>query len=292
MKIIKRLNNNAIMCLDSRGHQVIAFGKGIAFALPKGADEVPLSVIERTFYDVDEHYVSMLDSIKPSVLSLAADIADDARTALPYDMSPNLPLALADHISFALERQRRGITVTMPLAYDVGQLYPIELRLGEQALVQVTRELNVDLPESEAVGIALCFVNAMSSPEEDEDAAAAAIASENESLINDITEIIERGYDISVDRHGFEFARFATHLRYLLDRLRTGDSMPGPEAATSMYEDVRAHAERSGACLDQACALLSERLGCEIDDSEKLYLLLHIGRVGRSCHMDDENAQG
>lgn len=280
VKVLKRLNNNAVMCVDSSGRQVVAFGKGIAFALPKDSDELPLKAIERTFYDIDDHYLQLLDEIKPQVLSLAADLADDARNELPYELSPNVALALADHISFALERHRHGISVAMPLAYDVNQLYPVELALGRRAAAQISRDLNVELPASEAVGIAMCLINAMSTPEGAD--GGTDLAREDDALIEDIARIIERRYGITVDRRGFEYARFATHVRYLLQRLRTGEHLT--ESSPGMYEAMREHAHRSGECLDEACSLLRERCGAELSDSEKLYLLLHIVRVGRARH--------
>ena len=52
MKVIKNINNNISLCLDSRNNEVVAFGKGIGFTKPPY--DVPLSKIDRTFYDVDE----------------------------------------------------------------------------------------------------------------------------------------------------------------------------------------------------------------------------------------------
>lgn len=69
-------------------------------------------------------------------------------------------------------------------------------------------------------------------------------------------------------------------MRYLLQRLRTGEHLT--ESSPGMYEAMREHVHRSGECLDEARALLRERCGAELSDSEKLYLLLHIVRVGRT----------
>ena len=47
MKVIKNINNNILLCLDSRNNEVVAFGKGIGFTKPPY--DVPLSKIDRTF---------------------------------------------------------------------------------------------------------------------------------------------------------------------------------------------------------------------------------------------------
>ena len=52
MLAIRKLNNNAVICRDSRGREVVALGKGVGF----GADfprELSMADIERTFYSVD-----------------------------------------------------------------------------------------------------------------------------------------------------------------------------------------------------------------------------------------------
>ena len=61
MKVIKNINNNISLCLDSRNNEVVAFGKGIGFTKPPY--DVPLSKIDRTFYDVDEEQLAVLNRI-------------------------------------------------------------------------------------------------------------------------------------------------------------------------------------------------------------------------------------
>ena len=263
------------MCVDSKGRSVVAFGKGIAFAIDKETGDLPLTAIERTFYNVDEHYLALLEELSPDVLAVSADVIEAADLELPYELNHNAVLALADHITFALHRERKGIHIQMPLAYDVAQLYPVEYKVGEYAVTQIARKLDVDLPKTEIVGIALCLVNASATP--DDEGLTAEQAVEDDAIVSDITRIIERTYDIEVDRSGFEFARFATHMHYLLDRLRTGEPM-NTEGA-ELYDVVRAQSERGAACLDKACERLGKTFSQPISDSEKLYMLMHIMRI-------------
>ena len=274
VKVIKRINNNTVLCRDSRNREVVAFGKGIAFAVPKGSDELPLSAVERTFYNVDEHYVALLEKLKPEVLALAADIVEATAPKLSCELSPNAPLALADHISFALQRHRQGIVVRMPLSYDVAQMYPVEYQAGVRALETIERYLHVTLPRDEVTGIALCLVSAELAPAPE---AADAARAEDDTLIDTITRMIERRYGTTVDRDGFEFARFATHMHYLLDRIHSGEGALAGDAA--LYESARASDEQAAACVDEICELLQERLSCTFSDNEKLYLILHVNRV-------------
>ena len=65
MKVIKNINNNVAHCSDSRGREVIVFGKGIGFY--KTGEDIPLSKINRTFYNVKDTNYGILSSI-PTVL--------------------------------------------------------------------------------------------------------------------------------------------------------------------------------------------------------------------------------
>lgn len=277
MKVVKRINNNAVMCIDSKGRSVVAFGKGIAFAIDKETGDLKLSAIERTFYNVDEHYLALLEELNPPVLALSADIIEAADFELPYELSPNAVLALADHITFAIQRAKKGIDIRMPLAYDVAQMYPAECRLGEYAVEQISRKLMVDLPKSEAVGIAMALLNASLTPANEDDTVAQA--EKDNEIVDRITRIIEDEYGIEVDRKGFEFARFATHIHYLLGRIRKGEPMSTD--GSELYGVVRSQSKIGAACLDSTVDLIRAEFDEEITDSEKLYVLMHIMRISR-----------
>lgn len=284
MKVIKRLNNNSVMCFDSRGRNVVAFGKGIAFALPEGSSELPLSAIERTFYDIDEHYLALFDELSPEILQLAADVIGATAPSLSYDLSPNAALALADHISFAISRLHSGMLVKMPLAYDVFQMYPIESRAGEYALKLISQRLNIKLPRDEATGIALCLVNAALSPAASQDAAAAKLT-QKDNLVESVSRIIERRCKVTIDRNSFEFARFATHLFYLLERTTSEVSNNSQFSdVADLYQVARDKSPGEAACLDEINSLIDTQFCGSLSTDEQLYLLMHITRIVRRCN--------
>ena len=128
MKIIKKINTSAALALDASGHEVVVLGKGIGFP-PTPYELTDLSKVERTFYDVDPRYLSMIAELShPSVMA-CADIADQAEIELGNQLNPNLPFTLADHVQFAVERLKSGVDLTMPIAYDIRHLYPKETEM-------------------------------------------------------------------------------------------------------------------------------------------------------------------
>lgn len=120
MKVIKNINNNISLCLDSRNNEVVAFGKGIGFTKPPY--DVPLSKIDRTFYDVDEEQLAVLNRIPEDVLEAAAEIVDLANEKMDNQFRENVMFTLADHIDFAIQRYQKNINIQLPLFYEVRQL--------------------------------------------------------------------------------------------------------------------------------------------------------------------------
>lgn len=99
MIVVKRINNNAVLCVDSAGHQVVALGRGLAQATL--GSELDLDLVDHTFYDVEPRYVELMRDLDLAYLEVSAQIIDMARGMLTYELSPNIEAALADHIQFA-----------------------------------------------------------------------------------------------------------------------------------------------------------------------------------------------
>lgn len=132
MEIVKRINTSAVLCVDGNGRQLVAFGRGLGFK--NVGDEVPLSEIQRTFYNVSSRYIALVDEVPDELLELTSDVIDMSTGLLPYEVSPNLPFILADHIAYAVKRKEQNIVVRMPLSFDVRQQYPVELKSASMHL--------------------------------------------------------------------------------------------------------------------------------------------------------------
>ena len=72
MKVIKNINNNVSLCLDSNQNEVIAFGKGIGFTKPPY--KIGLNKIERVYYDVEPTYVQMINDIPEQIIDISTKV--------------------------------------------------------------------------------------------------------------------------------------------------------------------------------------------------------------------------
>lgn len=278
MRAIKRINHNAAICEDQSGRQLVAMGRGIGFGdLPR---EVDLSEIQRTFYDIDDKYLAFIEEVDPAVLEFAAQPADLATQQLSYSLSPNLPITLADHIQFALKRAHEHLIVPMPLSYDVEQAHPLEYKLGELAVRGIQKTFSVRMPRNEAAGIALSLLNAATSL-----SAARIEAGEREAAtLERFIELIEDRLGARVDRDSFAFARFATHVRYLLKRLQ--DKQPIDSDNSALYELLSEQYPEVARCANEMNGLIEATYGAPFAQEELVYLIMHINRVVASQEQD------
>ncbi len=273
MRVLKKVNNNVAICQDNRGQELIAFGRGIGYP-PTPYELTDLSLIQRTFYDVSADYLGMIESLPSDVVEFTAEVVDKARGLLPYDISPNLLLTLADHIAFAIKRSQQGIYIKMPLTYDLEQTYPLEIGMGRQVLEQVKARFKVLLPRDEASGIAMAFINARIYSADDADV---KIEADDRDILENFTSIIEEEMGVTIDRDTFNYTRYATHVRYLLDRLRSGQGIDSVNS--DVYADLRKEFTTTAACVDRIVAWLGKEYGFQVTGEEQLYLLLHVNRV-------------
>lgn len=275
MVVIRNINNNVSLCADSRGQEVIVFGKGVGFVKPP--QDIPLSKIERTFYDVNEQYLALLSDISPEVIDFTARQMLEIQDHLPYETNSNLVLTLADHLAFAMERVKRGIYVPMPSIYEMEASYPLEIKIGRRIVSAVEREFKVKLPSGEVQGVAMHFINARASTTTLQAQADAALEQRYEEILEQTTQIIEWEMDLRVRRDTFNYARFATHLKYLLKRLMENKHIDSSNLL--LYEATREEYQDVAACVEKISEYYERDLSAPLNKEEQLYLIMHINRV-------------
>lgn len=277
MKVIKKINNNVAVCVDSDGHELVAFGKGIGF--PKIPYELKdLSLIWRTYYGIKPDYLHLFNEIPESVFVLSAKIVDLAKTKIKNEINANIVFTLADHINFAIERYRKNMDIKMPFSYDIRHLYEAEMYVGEWAIKLINKEMDTHLSKDEAVSIAMHFINAETIQRSE------GSEVDEKTIINDLTKIIEKDFSLKIDRDGFNYSRFVSHLQYLLKR-RENDTEITSENK-KMYDSMKNAYHETYDCVVHIKKYLISALNWDPSEEELLYLMLHINRL---CSREDCN---
>ncbi len=137
----------------------------------------------------------------------------------------------------------------------------------------IERTFSVHLPRTEAVGIALSIVNsAVSASAHDTER-----QQMTERLVEGSTKIVERRLGIEVERDSFDCARFATHMRYLIGRLISGEQ--ASSGAAALLSELLERYPEVSSCGNAVSDYLGQNLMKTLDEEERVYLILHVNRV-------------
>ncbi len=268
MKVVKNINNNVSLCIDKKGRECIAFGKGIGFIKPPY--EVPLSQIERTFYSNNLIDYEGIKNVPEQIIRLAIHIVDEAERNLHVTFMSTTALALADHIYFAIQRMHQHMSLKLPLREDMKQLYANELSEAYKALDLIEKDIGVKLSKDEAPTIALHFINNRVGEENTCDIL-------SKKMMKECIAIIEKEYSFSINKESFNYSRFVTHLDFLVRRTTKNDQISSVNV--SMFEALRKEYPSAYTCVLKISEKFKENLKKSLSDEEKMYLMLHINRL-------------
>lgn len=273
MRVISKINNNVALCLDSKGNEVIIFGKGVGFE--SNGKDIELSKIERTFYNLDNQYIKMLNDVPLDIYRIAELVINYASSKLLCELNSNLLFSLADHINYAIERSRKGLVFKFPVTTDIENLFEVEMEIGYYALELIKEKYGIDMPSDEAAFIALNILNSEHNPMKNTIAI-------NEKNIIDITSIIEKELTFKVNKKSFSYSRFVTHMFYLFKR----DNGKVVEYTNNkaLYKLLIKTYPETYQCVLKIKSYFSKSKNWDLSEDECLYLMLHINRL---CNTDN-----
>lgn len=281
MQVRQRLNNNVVL-VDDADQQMIVMGKGIGYKAYPG-DQINESLIERTFIlrnnaenEVDQ-VKALINEVPIEYIILSDNILKFAKEELNADFGVGMLVSLADHIFSAIDRKKKNIQMISPLHWDIKQLYPTEVKIGEQAVKYIAQELKVDLEDTEATSIAMHFISSGNNYDSIQQ------AMNFTKIISDIITIIQYHFQIKIDQNSIVFSRLVSHLQYFLIRQVKEISMM--DLSDEMIKIVINQYQSSFQCAEKINNYLQQNHQIKASLQEEIYLTMHIERV----HQIDEN---
>lgn len=270
MKIIRKINNNYALARKRDGEVVVVAGRGIGFGtIPRYVTDE--SQIEKIYSGVDWNYIEQMGEMPENILKLSEKIVAYAKKNLTKKFSKNFVFTLADHIEFTIERIAQNMIFDFKGYYDFKYLYPREVEISKYAMKMIEEELKIKLPESELGGFVMNIVNSELKPSgNDEDV-------NFSPLISQITVIIEKYFNLEINRDSFNYSRFATHMIYLLRRLKDGKKTSDDNRR--IYEKLLEEYPDTYRCVDEIARFLEQNIQSKLDENEMLYLILHVNRL-------------
>ena len=116
MQIEKILNNNVVQALDNNVEYIV-MGKGLGFQKKVG-DFVDKEKIEKTFVlentEAVEEWSRVYVNLPDGEMQVFLNILTFAEAVLQTKFEPSFFIALADHLHYAIERSREGISLQNP----------------------------------------------------------------------------------------------------------------------------------------------------------------------------------
>lgn len=273
MRVIKSINNNIAICLDSQGKEVVAFGKGVGFRKPPY--EIDLRQIEKTYYNIDAELIHMLHDIPPEIFEISADIVNKISMTLSNPVDANIVVTLADHIAFCVQRYRKNMTLKMPIIYDIQHMYEAEMGIGMYGLKLIEKRMKIRLPREEAAYMAIHIVNAEAQYKNKR-------TLNDEEMIEHVTEMIETDFQIKIDRNNFNYSRFVSHMHYLFKRGKENHLIHTENE--KVFQDICREFPMTYGCSKKVCQYVEKKLKVKLTDEEIMYLMLHINRL---CTRED-----
>lgn len=274
MKVIKNINNNVSLCLDEDQNEVVVFGRGVGFTKPPY--EIDKSKIQRIYYNIQPEYIQVISAIPNQVIEISTKIIDYARSKMNITFSDSIVFTLADHINFAIKRNKENLNVQLPIIQDIEYFYKNEMEIGREALLMLNDELEVCLPEEEAAFIALHIINAEQTNLSNNE------VNLDKEIIHNITKMIEVYFRFEIDKKGFNYSRFVSHMRYLIQRKKENKLFINENG--KLYETLCLNYPETKKCVEWIWKYLKQTIECELTEEEIIYLMIHINRL---CSRED-----
>ncbi|MCI9105827.1 MAG: PRD domain-containing protein [Lachnospiraceae bacterium] len=270
-RVIKVLNNNGVLVYDmKRQEEAILLGNGIGFGKKINERfERDENTKRYTIVDRKEKMRTgrqVLSDMDPAFLELAGRIVELARTEWG-ELNPNILIPLADHIAVAVERMQNGILLKNPFHGDIRVLYPEEFQIALKARDMVQEISGCALCQDEVGYIAL-HIRAGRMDEKLEESLQMV------TVMRMVVAMVEDSLGLKLDPHSFMFERFMTHLRYLVVRIRDGESIH-----LDMDEYARKQFPRSYELAQQICVKLEKELHKRVPREAVGHLGIHIERL-------------
>lgn len=275
MKITKQLNNNIVIAADGQGREVVLMGKGIGFGARPGM-EPNMDLVEKRFFGLSsgEHtqqLAELLGRIPLEHFSLGTQVAEYIQERIKSPLNETFVLLISDHISFAIERHRKGLDLNNALLWEIRKFYPSEYRLGLDALDIIERETGIRLREDEAGFLAMHIVNAQYGSGD-------SLAQDMIRIIQDVVNLVRYTYGIHLDENSLDYIRFVTHLKFFLARIFNKRPYQGNE---DLYGIVSVMYPRATACVGKIADYLRSQLDYSLGPEEEGYLIIHVERLTR-----------
>lgn len=269
-EVIKSFNNNVVLA-EHQGTEKILIKKGLGFGAKPG-DRIPADTdFERVFVienpETSQQFKQLIAEVDGRLVGVCEEILHMISSATGEPFDEEFHVRLTDHIAFTVFRLQNNDQIVNPFMIEIETLYPQELALAKEAIKMLEQAFDLQIPEDEAGFIAL-HIHSLKTKDQLSNTVKYAY------ICNSALEIIEDELGMAVDRKSLDYARFASHIRYAVERIIKGKPIKNEllPAIKKTYKESYRLARLVG-------KMMEEELYAEVPPEELGYLTLHIERL-------------
>lgn len=270
--VAKVLNNNVIIAEHPLYNEVVVIGKGIGFNR-KPHEQINLSSVEKMFIlrsqEEQEQYKQLLPQVEERLIEIVQEIVLHIMNSSQQPLNEHIHIALTDHVSFAIRRFKQDIPIHNPFLYETKEIYPEEYKMAEYAVRRINEAMGVELPVDEVGFVALHIVSALSNRQLSE-------VRQHSILIGELVGLVEDNLEYRIPRDSLDYSRLVTHLRFVLERLRRGESVRETSTLDNLMK--REYPEMYSLAW-KLTKVIEQRVRIPVYAAEVSYLTIHLQRL-------------
>lgn len=254
-RIIKVLNNNAILALDQeKKREIILLGNGIGFGKHPG-EEIKMIQSAKIYTLVTKKKqtsaLKVVNGIKPVYLEATGRILEEAERVFEKVSHDSL-LPLADHIALAAKRAEEKMQIPNPFTPDIKVLFEKEYKVALKGREIIREMTGAEISDDEVGFISLHIHSARSDEKVSE-------TLDNTRLINEGIRMIEEYFQIDLEQDSLGYNRMMSHIYYMLVRTRKGE-----QVKADLNDFVQVKYPKEFAAAEKICAWIEQELKKEV----------------------------
>ncbi len=275
---VKSFNNNAALVADTVNNEWIVVGNGISFGKKKG-DQIDSGKVERYFqaYEVNQESkpnLTAIATLHDQTLVVTSEIVTIFTEKTGLEFSDHQYLALADHIQFAVNRAKEGLTVNVAaMAWELQLVYPQEYAIAKETKLHIETAYGISLPESEIVFLMYHFIGVNNELEQMNDTVRVT------SLIQQTLEIVQHSTSQQFGTDNLNYSRFLTHLRFFILKKIQEETFVDSGIESVLIEKIQQEYPESYALAKKIGDFYQYQEKWQMTAEELLYLTLHLCRL-------------
>lgn len=269
-EVKKAFNNNIVLVNDS-SKEIILFAKGIGFNYKKGMIIPKNTIIEKIFTIQDEQNIAnfrrVVGNNDEKFIAFCEELILEMSKEFNEELNEIIHIGLIDHISFAIERMRKGDILRNPFLVEIEILYPKEFEAATIMVKKLEDFTGVNIVDDEIGFIAMHIHSARTTGKISHSIKFTYIA-------NTAVEYIEDAFNIEVDRTSLSYARFISHLRFAIERLLNNTPIKN-----ELLSIIKLKYRESFKVAKDIAKVIKDDFSRDVPEDEIGYLALHVERI-------------